>query len=394
MTKENDPKSVTSKKQSVQYIPVQYLDSPDKNDEIDLMELINTVWTKRKTILKFTIVFLLIGLFHFLAGPEEYQSEAILLQENQQGHAQNLRLLQSSSGINFGGMNESETLSVTLYPRIVESVEFQHRLLQHEVPFETLGETITLYRYFNEYYTPPFRDRFYATIRNYTIRLPITLFRNVQNLFTGSTPDTEFDYTLGERSDIINLNSGVRRAIGEMRGRILVEFEGSLITVKTQLPDPIAAAEVNLLLVNLIQEYVITYRSEKARQNLEFVQSMYDDAMSRYEEAQFALASFSDANRGQLTATARIEEERLIDEKNLTFSIYNSIAQRLEDSRLRLQEETPVFSRLQNPNIPNSAIGTSFIFVIASGMFGFFIGVGWVFVVKMVNNIKMNLSRD
>lgn len=392
MTKENDPNSSPARHEKVQYVPVQYLDSPDRGDEIDLMDLIETIWNGRKTILKFIVIFMMIGLFHYLAGPEEYESEAILLQENQQGQAQNLRLLQSLSGINFGGGSESEILSASLYPRIIESVEFQHRLLQHEVMFETLEQSISLYRYFNEHYSPPFRDRFYRGIRNYTIRLPITLYRDVRNLFSTGDIEDGLEYSLGERAEILNLNSGVRRSINEMRGRITVDFDGSLITVKTRLPDASAAAEVNLILINLIQEYVISYRSEKARQNLDFVQSMYDNARERYEEAQFALASFTDANRGNLTAMARIEEERLQDERNLTFSIYNSIAQRLEDSRLRLQEETPVFSKLQNPNLPNSPVSNSFLVVIAGTLFGFAAGVFWIFFKNIAEAIKNRLS--
>lgn len=379
MSKAQNPKP----EPPIQYIPVQYLDQPGDEDEIDLLELVEMIWKGRKTIVVFVAVFFTLGLFHFLTGPEEYQSEAILLQESQPQTSQNMRLLQQFGG--FGGaggaMNDPGTLSANLYPRIIESVEFQHNLLLQSVEFESLGREMMLYEYFNEIYEEPFRNRVYRGFRNYTIGLPITIYRVVRNLFR-SQEEMAPNFEIEENGEILVLNSFVRRALSQMRERTSVEFEESFITVTSRLPDPKAAAEINAILIAQIQEYVINYRSEKARQNLEFVEQMYREVEERYEESQRALAQFQDENRGQMTAIARIEAERLQNERNLTFSLYNNLAQRLEDARLRLQEETPVFSQLQKPNLPHSPVSSSPLVVIASILLGGFMGVFWIFAAK------------
>ncbi|MEX1014139.1 MAG: Wzz/FepE/Etk N-terminal domain-containing protein [Candidatus Paceibacterota bacterium] len=379
MSKAQDPKP------EIQYVPVQYLDSPNNEDEIDLLDLIETIWNGRKTIAIFTLVFFLLGLFHYLTGPEEYESEAILLQEAQQQTSQNMRLLQQFGG--GAGVNDPGTLSANLYPRIIESVEFQHNLLLNEVEFESLGQRVMLYEYFIEIYEEPFRDRFYRGIVNYTIKLPITLYRGFRNVFSDQV-ETIPDFNIDAEGEILMLNPYIRRSISEMQSRVSVVFDESFINVTSRMPDPKAAAELNVLLIEQIQDYVINYRSEKARRNLEYVEQQYREIEERYEEAQRALARFQDENRGQMTALARIEEERLQNERILTYNLYNNLAQRLEDSRLRLQEETPVFSKLQKPNLPHSPVGSSNLIVIASIILGGLMGIFWIFAKNVFGAIK------
>lgn len=374
-------------KPEIQYIPVPqgHYPYPDDDDEIDLIAMAKTVWEGRKLIGALMGVFFLFGLFHYLTGPEEFESEAILIQESTQPSVSaNMRLLQQFGGISGGGGGTSDLgrLSPNIYPRIIESVGFQHNLLLNEVYFETLGESMTLYHYFIHVYEPPFRERFYRTIRNYTIRLPITLYRHVTSLFRERSEVEELDFVITEDGEILELNSQVRRAISEMRSRTNVEFDDSFINVNTRMPDARAAAQVNALLIRQIQDYVIDYRVEKARQDLQSIEQMYEESRERYDEAQRQLAQFQDENRGQMTALARIEQERLQNERSLTFGIYNSFAQRREDARLRLQEETPVFTQLQKPNLPHQPTSDSNLIIIIFTLLGAISAVGFIFTKK------------
>ncbi|MEX2410623.1 MAG: hypothetical protein WD607_04505, partial [Candidatus Paceibacterota bacterium] len=270
---------------------------------------------------------------------------------------------------------------------------FQHNLLLNEVEFESLGRRVMLYEYYIDIYEEPFRDRFYRGVRNYTLRLPVTSYRGFRNLFREDA-ETIPDFNIDAEGEILILNSNVRRAISAMRTRVTVEFDQSFINVSARMPDPKAAAELNALLIEQIQDYVINYRSEKARQNLEYVEHQYRDIEERYEEAQRALARFQDENRGQMTALARIEEERLQNERSLTYNLYNNLAQRLEDSRLRLQEETPVFSKLQKPNLPHSPVGSSNLIVVASIILGGFMGIFWFFARIAYTAIKKRIINS
>ena len=69
-------------------------------------------------------------------------------------------------------------------------------------------------------------------------------------------------------------------------------------------------------------------------------------------EAQFKLAKFSDKNRDIISSSARIEEERIKSEYNLTFNLYNGLALELEQAKIKINEVTPVFTEIDPAIIP------------------------------------------
>ncbi|MEX0890456.1 MAG: Wzz/FepE/Etk N-terminal domain-containing protein, partial [Balneolaceae bacterium] len=136
------------------YVPVEYVHAGGSDeDEIDLLDLIKTLWEGRKVILTSIVACLLLGLFIYFFGAREYESEAMLIQEQQQQQIGVNALQQQFTGRSLA--LQSEGIPSTLYPRIIESAEFQLRLATREVEFESLDTTLTALTYFNEYYNPP-----------------------------------------------------------------------------------------------------------------------------------------------------------------------------------------------------------------------------------------------
>lgn len=391
-----DPES--SKKQlgqEVRYVPVEYVDSPHSvEDEINLLDLIKTIWEGRKTIYMAIAIFGGLGLFFYIFGPDEYESDAILIQENQQGMSQQLQLLQSLSG--FGGGNtdlNGEVIPATMYPDIVESSEFQLRVIQKEVEFEEFELNSNLIDFFELHYTPPFTELLGEFIYDYTIGLPFTIMRGVRWVLRGGEPPmAELPVVTDEDDNYLVLTAPQRRTISEMSSRNSIEMSGGLITVTTRLPDPRAAAEINRHVIELIQEYVIEYRIEKARQNLEFIEEQTMVAKQRYDEAQQGLASYMDQNVNISTASAQTRLEELQNVRNIRYNVYNSLAQQVEQARIKLQEETPVFNILQRSSIPSSTVGASKLLLILSLFLGAFFGIVWVFGRNILIVVKDHLN--
>lgn len=362
--------------------------------EIDLVEQVKTLWRGRKTILLITAIFTGIGLFHYLFGPVEYESESILIQETEGGGGDlsGNAILQSLAGGAFGtGSAVTATARgyapppLFLYPSIVHSTGFQQELIHRPVEFTTLGEELTLFQYFQEYHQPPVRNRVYTFIGDYTIKLPITILRGVRNLFRRTNSDdsdeSSEDMNNVEETDdrLLAIPNSEMGVINNLRTRITLNIGNGLTTVRTRLPDPKAAALINAYLVEHIQEYMTDYRLEKARQNLSFVQDQYEDARDRYEEARLELAEFQDSNLNIQSAVARTREADLQDQRDLAFSIYNSITREVEQARLTLQQQTPVFNILEKSNIPNSPYtGASNLLLVFSIVLGLFTGIIWV----------------
>jgi uncharacterized protein involved in exopolysaccharide biosynthesis len=375
--------------------------------EIDLVEKSRLIWKGRTTVMLITACFLFIGLFHNTFAPEEFESTAILIQEVESsgGFEGGSNFLRSLTGMNFpaGGGNLSSAargrtpLPVNLYPLIVNSTEFQKDLIYREIEFANLDTTLTLFDYFTNHFKPPFRDRVYSHIRDWTIFLPYTLLtegrnlvRQVRRSLIGSSSDAhDFQSVLLAENGIViepetdsrllMITRQERSVIERLRLRISVVVGGSTTEIKTMLPDPKAAALVNALLVERIQEYMTEYRVEKARQNLEDTIKQYEDARQRFDEANYELARFLDENLNIRSNVVQLQEENLRAQRNLRLSVVNSLAQEVEQARLVMQQEIPVFNTLEKPNIPNSSsTGSSDLILVFSVLLGLFVGSGWV----------------
>ena len=95
--------------------------------EIDLIELVKTIWGGRKFIAKVTGAFVVLGLVIALTSPLEYEASSKLLPEIQDGSIPNLGNfggLAGLAGIDLGGTSKSGVLSPHIYPEIVNSLPF------------------------------------------------------------------------------------------------------------------------------------------------------------------------------------------------------------------------------------------------------------------------------
>ena len=83
----------------------------------------------------------------------------------------------------------------------------------------------------------------------------------------------------------------------------------------------ISAQITDTISVNL-QNYIITYRTNKTRKDLAYSKTLYQEAKTAYTEAQNKYAHFTDANQNIFLHSYRAEQERLQNEMNLTYQIY------------------------------------------------------------------------
>ena len=338
----------------IRYIPVEYLSNKNEEEnEIDLIELANNIWDGRWTIAKITGVFVAIGLFIALFSPVLYESEALLMPEAHQQQDRAGQLLQQfggSFGIGGGSLGQqiqTGTVPPTIYPRIVNSLSFQMELINQPIRFADYGVTTTIPDFYDNYYSPSLTE----WIWKLTFGMPNTMLNWIRG-------EGEYSEVLEEdplRAEFISLTRKDLYLINDLRNRIFVNLDErtGLLTSTVNLHDARASAEINRHIIELLKEYVTHYRVEKVQQDLEFVEDQHRQSRERFEETQINLANFLDQNVRISTARAETELERLQDEKNLAFNIYSSLSQRLEESKIRLQEETPVFSIIQAVNIPS-----------------------------------------
>jgi len=316
-----------------------------KDDEIDLIEVAKTIWAGRKLISKITAFFFVIGLIIAFGSKVEYEASCKLMPESLEGMKPNLGGLGSLAGlagINLD-MGGNGTLTPELYPEIVQSVPFLLKVWNEPIEFEKQDTIVSSYIFFKEIDKPSFL----GLIIKYSVGLPFQIKAWLSKKDNGNS--------LKEgASKIIRLNKEDTELLGKYKDRISVNVDTKtgILTLNTEMPDALAAAELAQLSIDLLTNYVTNYKVSKAKENFDFVQARYVEAKTEFEKTQGKLALFNDRNRNVVTALAQAESQGLQNEYNLAFEVYKGLATQLEQAKIKVKEETPVFTVLEPVKVP------------------------------------------
>jgi uncharacterized protein involved in exopolysaccharide biosynthesis len=353
-----------------------------KDDEIDLVALMLHIWNGRWLILKVIGVCVVLGLVIAFTSPVKYTSTVKLIPEsNKSGGLGALGGLASQFGLgNISAQVEDGGIPTDYYPEIIQSVPFLKMLMQYETNFPEEG-TMSLHTYNTEH-----RDAsLLSYITKYTIGLPFVIIKALKG------DKEEVVQTVNGESKVVRLSKEERETLEWLKESITFEMgkQTGMITVTVEMPSASLSAEVANRVSELLSDYVISYKTDKVREDLEFVQERYIEASQRFEAAQEALARHRDGSHGQLTALAQTYEQRLQSEYDLAFNVYNTLARQLEQSKLKLQEETPVVKIIEPAVVPdeNSAPKKKMILIVSIIMGGF-LGMGLLFGRMVWGNMK------
>jgi uncharacterized protein involved in exopolysaccharide biosynthesis len=131
----------------------------------------------------------------------------------------------------------------------------------------------------------------------------------------------------------------------------------------------------------LLQQYVTAFKLQKARAGLDFIEARYAEVRADFEQSQRALAAFRDANHSITSAVAMIRETRLENEHDLAFAVYSELARQREQARIKVKEDTPVFTVVEPVTVPfRRSAPRRFRIMVLSAMRGVIAGAGVVFV--------------
>lgn len=311
--------------------------------EIDLLELAQKLWAERKLILKWCGIAAIVGLVVAFSIPKEYTTAVKLAPESADGKGMggNLGALASMAGINLGGGGGADAVNPDLYPDVVASVPFVVRLFDVEVT-DRKGELHTdVYHYIDEELRAPWWSA--------VVGAPFRLLGWTLSLFRSEEKSTGKQGT-----DLFRLSEEETRIVEALRQRIsvAVDKKSSVVTLAVTMQDPLISATLTDTVMHNLQEYITQYRTNKARHDLKYMQQLCDEAQQQYYDAQQAYARYMDANQNIVLRSVRIEQERLQNEMNLYYNLYNQTAQQLQVAKAKVQESTPVYAVVQPATVP------------------------------------------
>ena len=346
------------------------------NDELDLLELAGLIWSKRMLLIKITSACVLLGLFIALGSKAEYEASCKVLIEDQESSKKNLGGLSSLAGlagINLG-MSSSTALTPDLYPDIVTSAPFQTAILNTPIKFSNIETEISCVSYFNEYDKPsPL-----GWLKRYTVGLPGLIRSKI-----GSGENIQKMAAMDDGLVRISAEDWKFMEKFEKRVNVSVDAKSGLVSFSVELPDPLAAAHLTRLVVDKLTEEIVDYKLGKLRSNHEFIVQRYAEVESNYQAKQNQLAQFRDRNKNLATSMVQAEYQRLENEMDIAFEVYKSLAAQLEQSKIRVKEETPAFTVLEPVQVPIFKSKPRRMMIVgASLLAGLLIGVSYVLIAK------------
>jgi hypothetical protein len=280
------------------------------------------------------------------------------------------------AGINLG-MDQKNILSPELYPEISQSLPYLLKVVNEPIYFNQSDTTVSPYTYFKEISKPTYL----SYIFQYTIGLPALIKSKL------SKKDQQIKTSGTTQGRLLWLSKDDNKFLKKFKDRIAVSVEEKtgIISISCRMPDAHASAELTDNCVSILSKFIVDYKIGQYQENLEFIQERYKEAERNYHKSQNELAIFTDQNRNVITSLANVEMQRLQNEFNVAFDVYKGLASQLEEARIRVKENTPVFTELEPIKIPiEKSAPQRKIILIMFFMTGLFLGFLYKFILNFL----------
>ena len=311
-----------------------------KDEEIDLVEILKKIYKSRKFILIISFSFALLGVAVAMLSPIKFSSETIFITQNQESNSSSLSGVASLVGINLGVSNFGGEIPSSMYPQVTQSPKFKRLLLNSNIDFDN---KINLKQYLIDYYK--------LNTENDKIN---------SDLYVSELENTCFEII----NEIISVN---------------VNQKDGFITLSSTLPVAEYSAILTKKAKEILQEIIINNKIESANQNLIFSQQQLEEKKLIFDEIQAKLAYFSDSNLNSVNSFVINERDKLEAEFQIINAVVTELSKQVEQVKLQVSKDTPVFSTIQEAVIPNKRTSPKRTqLVIIFGFLGLVISTGFI----------------
>lgn len=349
--------------------------------EIDLMEILRKIINIRKTLYKAAGIGLVIGVIVALSIPKQYTVGVTLSPEMSDSKGGNgLEGLAASFLGSNTTMNEStDALNASLSTEIVSSTPFLLELFDMKVPVSG-KDTITLESYLEEQSSPWW---------SYIIGFPGMAIGGIKSLFTDENKNfTDFRNQQGA----IELSKEENKKLIFLKKNIFAAMDKktAITSISVTLQNPNVTAVVADSVILKLQEYIIRYRTSKAKEDCIYLEKLFRERQQEYYLAQQKYAYYIDTHDDLILQSVRAEQERLQNEMSLAYQVYSQVANQLQVARAKVQEVKPVFAVVEPAVVPlfPSSIG-KMMYMLLFAFVAVFGTMGWMLLGKdLLKKIK------
>ena len=350
-----------------------------KDDEIDLIALLKTVFFARRFVIRTTILFAVVGAIFALISPVKYNASSTFVPQLSEGQTNSsLGGLASLAGINLSAImgNQPQEIPPSLYPQIAESIPYRLALLD-----ATVGANETSFR---DYILGQDGGvSILSFLKKYTIGLP-GLLLNKQTDNNETLDNTLFQITEEDRNLFELLAQVVSIEVDEQEG---------LVSISVELADRMVAAQLAQAATDLLQSNIISFKSQSARNNLDFIERQFESKRQEFEYIQDSIAVFKDQNLNITSTLYQNQLTRLESRFTVTSSVFQELAGQVEQAKIQVNKDTPIFTIIEPVSVPlDRSKPKRTIMVMIWTFLGGVFSVGWVLLKSPVRQIVKELQ--
>ena len=358
----------------------------EAEDQIDIIALISKVWASRKFIIKSVVISAVIGVVVAISTPNTYTASSMFIPNpsgGSSGGSSGLKGLASLAGINIGSsMEGSKEISPMLYGKILESFTYKKELL--ETPLKNLGEVTSLRDFFENEASS---SSFLGTVKEYTIGLPSKII----GWFKSESKEASLQSVEGLNT-LTEEEVGYFKTIDAMLSLNINDKDGYIEIIATsKLPQ--LAAQLVKNGENILQNQIIEIKTKSSLEILDYLEEQYTIKNKLLIEAQDNLANFKDRNLNISRSSFSNSQTRLEAELQIATSVFQNVVTQLEQVKLQVAKDTPVFSFLKPVVVPTEKSAPKRSSIVIIWLFlGVVISIGYLLakesVLDMIKQIK------
>ena len=312
----------------------------EEGQSIDFGALLQAVKKHRKLYYKVLPVTFVVSALIMLSIPNYYTCTVTLSPEmNSTKSTGGLASLASSFGVNLGSAlgNSTEALFPTLYPDLMNSVDFKTSLFPVLVHQMDSTRMMTYYDYLMNGQARPWWSS--------ALKSLVSLIVPPEE-----EPDSINPFMLTKKQAEI-VKALDKNVVCDVDKKTMV------ITISVTDTDPLVCALMADSVKERLQKFITNYRTSKARVDYEYSKNLSREAKERYDRSLRLYADFVDTNRDLVLESVRMRQTELENDMQLQYNAYTQTKAQELAAEAKVQQETPAFTTLQSATVPVKKTG-------------------------------------
>lgn len=317
---------------------------------IDLYRLMKLILSDRKKIIVYCLTGAIVGTVIAFSIPKIYKTGVMLAPESSgAGLGSGLSSMASLVGLNKNILSGDDAIFPEIYPDLMQSTDFVVSLFPVKVKSADGNINTTYYDYMEK--------KQKISWWNYPKVWVIELVKKIKGESGGGKKKIDPFRLTKDQADIASNISG--------NIECNVDKKTSVISIVVTDQDPLISATMADSVKARLQVFITRYRTNKARNDLVYMERLFDETKNDYIKARRKYAEFSDSNQDVILQTVKAKEEELENEMQLRYNIYTQVAEQLQPAKAKVQERTPAFTVVQSATVPVKHSNRPKIFTLA-----------------------------